>query len=1073
MSNSEDIIKAPAPYMENARVGDTYVFSSPARDVGWSPSAANTPLGSTFYNNSSSTTYFMSYVIESRLSPIRRTHRFPQSATESGTPVPLLYQSEASKPRFTSADLAPYKEAHPSQAPPPSTPQPLRRLFLSPFPESIANDYLEYSYDEVGSSGGNGRDLSGQSNTSTFLNSDIHETSFPLRYSSSPISPPRHTTNDCPIKPKFPMLPPTSPPRFSIYPSSPAHTYTKLGAKHPAGPFNPFPKRARQASSPSQCYPSAEPLEDDPFLVSITNPRLVEDMRDYKSGSLNARDFIGSKPREEDLRVNVSNLSNRALIPRGRAGALGGRAVMTKISTPKSKAESCSGRALGIGSSQSTTFPLSLSALFSSSSIETDLQPQPNEAPVLSRASSDKRPETPSIPTADTHPTISPMDHTNPMTTARTLFPTPSLNPSFDTPSTASIVPTPAHTFLFPSPDIVDSPFIVRPIRGWGRMMRSRWTPRRTIPSPMIERDLIGSGKLAEFASEHQHGPEIRSSAAKWSDISSKTDKDQEVGENPSEVLTFKSGSHENAEPLQEDLGLSTFSPPARVLSGKVEGSLRVVSRLEDRGKTSIEIQPMANIVDPAKENISKRVREEGDKMPIAPKRVRVGKSNAPAATRMDSIDTFHGGVGFGRATRSQSRAVAALLSLASCRNSREEQVAEASENPPNESPRANTKIQHTNAHPKSQLRISRPLRQTPRQSQRAIKHNVHGQPPSQAGALPDGVQSSNTALISPPRNVAAKMESRKAQSHEAGTKDESQETNHVPAKHQIPADLLPRPDPSLVYSSDGGFIRRNFPKNLPIHERYLKWYRRFPVSAYFAEEDPARKFVLGDQAGSGKVVMPIMSLVSNPATHFNLYSPRFVRGSGSRKLGVCPICVEPVWRGGAGRVLLLNTKVFLNTIITCNTITVLYFFRHLSLGANSQTGLSPKTGLPFSPPITFRQKAHLPSRTKTRERDTIEEGQCHVCKKWVPVESVVPKDVKVPEMYWWKHAAACHGTSQLTGDENPYIEDVVYLKLRQYEALAENDGFCSEDRELESESESKFGKSLISRTKGAVDSAE
>lgn len=41
-----------------------------------------------------------------------------------------------------------------------------------------------------------------------------------------------------------------------------------------------------------------------------------------------------------------------------------------------------------------------------------------------------------------------------------------------------------------------------------------------------------------------------------------------------------------------------------------------------------------------------------------------------------------------------------------------------------------------------------------------------------------------------------------------------------------------------------------------------------------------------------------------------DLYAPRYVKGSGREKVGLCPICVEPPRRGGEGKKLLLKTKV-------------------------------------------------------------------------------------------------------------------------------------------------------------------
>src|SRR3712207_3101249 len=52
-----------------------------------------------------------------------------------------------------------------------------------------------------------------------------------------------------------------------------------------------------------------------------------------------------------------------------------------------------------------------------------------------------------------------------------------------------------------------------------------------------------------------------------------------------------------------------------------------------------------------------------------------------------------------------------------------------------------------------------------------------------------------------------------------------------------------------------------------------------------------------------------------------------------------------------------------------------------------------------------------------------------------------------------WKHAASCHGTDRLAGDKDIYIEDNVYLKLREYELLRKKDKERTE--ELHSEEDS------------------
>jgi len=68
-------------------------------------------------------------------------------------------------------------------------------------------------------------------------------------------------------------------------------------------------------------------------------------------------------------------------------------------------------------------------------------------------------------------------------------------------------------------------------------------------------------------------------------------------------------------------------------------------------------------------------------------------------------------------------------------------------------------------------------------------------------------------------------------------------------------------------------------------------------------------------------------------------------------------------------------------------------------LPAVYETGISTKTGLPFSPPLEFRKVLHKNQRAG--ERTHIQEGKCHSCNKWIPVQG--PKDVTVAirEIFW------------------------------------------------------------------------
>lgn len=45
------------------------------------------------------------------------------------------------------------------------------------------------------------------------------------------------------------------------------------------------------------------------------------------------------------------------------------------------------------------------------------------------------------------------------------------------------------------------------------------------------------------------------------------------------------------------------------------------------------------------------------------------------------------------------------------------------------------------------------------------------------------------------------------------------------------------------------------------------------------------------------------------PRTALDLYTPRFVKGKGADKVGLCPICIEPLSRGGEDKKLWLAMK--------------------------------------------------------------------------------------------------------------------------------------------------------------------
>ncbi len=81
-------------------------------------------------------------------------------------------------------------------------------------------------------------------------------------------------------------------------------------------------------------------------------------------------------------------------------------------------------------------------------------------------------------------------------------------------------------------------------------------------------------------------------------------------------------------------------------------------------------------------------------------------------------------------------------------------------------------------------------------------------------------------------------------------------------------------------------------------------------------------------------------------------------------------------------------------------------------------------------------------------------EGKCHKCKKWVAVEGVKDVEAKVREIFWWKHAAACHQGDVLEGESDIFVEDAVWAVVAgvRAEIEAESDGLREGDGEDESD---------------------
>lgn len=161
------------------------------------------------------------------------------------------------------------------------------------------------------------------------------------------------------------------------------------------------------------------------------------------------------------------------------------------------------------------------------------------------------------------------------------------------------------------------------------------------------------------------------------------------------------------------------------------------------------------------------------------------------------------------------------------------------------------------------------------------------------------------------------------------------QNTSLIPVKRRRIANnvkrqpRLPSPTAHIKFTSTNDFQAQNFsdsalklrkfPPNVPINPDFMRFYKPFPVSSYFF--DAEGKLILLDRFVNSFICFyyylyifssrPTLKkeATNPPRDAFDLYTPRFTKGVGRTKLGLCPICIEPRERGGADRCEWLNMK--------------------------------------------------------------------------------------------------------------------------------------------------------------------
>ncbi|KAF8970983.1 hypothetical protein BDZ97DRAFT_1411822 [Flammula alnicola] len=230
-------------------------------------------------------------------------------------------------------------------------------------------------------------------------------------------------------------------------------------------------------------------------------------------------------------------------------------------------------------------------------------------------------------------------------------------------------------------------------------------------------------------------------------------------------------------------------------------------------------------------------------------------------------------------------------------------------------------------------------------------------------------------------------------------------------------------PEPSPPESLRPVYATRTLPATIEISANFPLFYRRFPASSYYQPGDTDSPCTLFGAAHPGGLYNP-------PRSALDLYTPRFVKGKGVEKVGLCPVCLESPERGGENKKLWLAMK-----------------FSAFNYHMQYAHGISASTGRPFSPPTAFRIVPR-PNPGK-KEKHRIQQGKCDKCDKWVAVEGIKDMESKVKELHWyvphrifsrkvdqsqrmrrWKHAAACHQDSALKGEDDYYENDLVLSKL-------------------------------------------
>ncbi|KAG8738798.1 hypothetical protein FRC12_016550, partial [Ceratobasidium sp. 428] len=697
-------------------------------------------------------------------------------------------------------------------------------------------------------------------------------TRSPASQSFQPLSPIHASPTMQTSSPVFP--PPASPPSFATR----THIFSpndQLSSPLPSPAHN----RSRVAvplppSSPPPETSSSSPFEYDPFVVH-SGPNTV------RTSTLDVLE--DTYPADYELpTIQPDSSSDKVYTPIERRGkmystrnATRGAGLLGVTKAPRVKPKTVirpqKGKA-ALPASSSTTSRLSICAEQASASASSS----GGHLPYLSPVSSTHTPASakPLFASSSSSqdvcatPDIVPPTRSNQALSARFIFPTPSTMTTLTTPSTSLATPTPITAGLLCSPEIVDpystpanGPIQAGPRYVQGKRKRDRYT-RFFTPSPVP----VPPAHVKEVRNREDTLP-----GAPVDDLL--------LGAAGRSITSLMDGTMQTSEKIESSLtdhlpGIDQEIAGAASTNTNDRSPHLVLSLRRSKHGREIENNTNGSPLAKKSKGMSNVAKQEDIKVEMDP----------------DPMELLV------RPTRFQTRAVAALF----------------------KTPSAST---------------TRPTVQKPslkkgrgRPGLVSTRGKVAGRAPSRVSIQQEGqpaqeiAQVDQTEVVKDDKTDSSEEPEGRETKIDEHSEDESECTDAGPSnsatpddKRIVPSDLLPRPDTNIVFDSDGNIVQRMFPRRFPIHEKYKRWYRRFPVSSYFMEEDPAKAFVLGDDAPKSAEMQPRTragyTLIPNKALHFNLYTPRFVRGVSAEKVGLCAICIEPVWRGGEDKVVLLRTK--------------------------------------------------------------------------------------------------------------------------------------------------------------------